>query len=507
MLALAGVLVPAAAEPPDGDRLFFVHQTGMVEAPVVVVVLDELPLATLLGRDGRIDERLFPGFAELQRRSTWYRNTTTGETFTKEARPALLTGSYPVRDLGTTFTYPKSLFSLLGGSYEVRAADVPPNVCPPVLCDETVGEPAVHRFHAFGRGEKGALFLSFLADLAPPDRPRLHFLHLVFPHGPWRYLPDGRRYAEVDPMPGEVDERGRGKSWRGDRWLVAQGYQRHLLQTQLADRLVSALLVKLKRTRLLDESLLVVTADHGIGWEPGAPKRLPTRATAGSLGWVPLFVKAPGQRKPYVSDAPAETVDVLPTIADHLDAATWPGVDGTSLAAEHPLRRRRLVVDIAVPHGRRPLMRAVEDKYALLGGPDREIHPWRVGPRRSEALVGRVLRELHMGPPGPASFHAPAVEPLEAAPPDGSFFPAFFEGTIDGVPERRRPLVAVAVNGAIAAVTRSYESHGLLWFGALLRPGVFTERDDRVRLFLVDDVEGGVLVPLPPGPAGARAAW
>lgn len=200
-------------------------------------------------------------------------------------------------------------------------------------------------------------------------------LHLVFPHGPWRYLPDGRRYDEVDPMPGEVDERGRGTSWRRDGWLVAQAYQRHLLQTQLADKLVSALLMKLKRTNLLDDALLVVTADHGIGWKPGAWKRLPTRATAGSLGWVPLFVKAPGQREPYVSDAPAETVDVLPTIADHLDATTWPGVDGISLAAEYPLRRERLVVDVRVPTGPRLLRRAVEEKHDLLAGPDGVVDP------------------------------------------------------------------------------------------------------------------------------------
>ncbi|HEV2754929.1 MAG TPA: sulfatase-like hydrolase/transferase [Actinomycetota bacterium] len=507
ILALAGVLVPAAAEGPDGDRVFFAHQTAMVEAPVVLVVFDELPLATLLGRDGRIDARLFPGFAELQRRSTWYRNTTASETFTKEARPALLTGTYPIRDLGRSFKYPKSLFSLLGATHEVRAADIPPNVCPPSLCDEPIGAPPVQRFHAFGRGDKGALFLSFLGDLAPPDRPRLHLLHLVFPHGPWRYLPDGRRYLEVDPMPGEVNERGRGTSWRRDGWLVTQGYQRHVLQTQLADKLVSALLVKLKRTKLFDDALLVVTADHGIGWEPGAPKRLPNKRTAGTLGWVPLFVKAPGQRDPYVSDAPAQTVDVLPTIAGHLDAATWPGVDGIPLATEHPLRRRRLVVDVRVPRGLRLLRRAVEEKHELLGGPDGKIDPWRVAPGAAESLVGLQVGEMTVGGPGAATFRSAALEALVASGPREGTFPAFFEGTIDGVTGDRRPLVAIAVNGKIAGVTRSYRSYGLLWFGALLRPGAFTEGDDEVELFLVEDVRGRSVVPLPRAGAEPATRW
>lgn len=154
VLALAGVLVPAAADSPDGDRVFFAHHTQLRPAPVVLVVFDELPLATLLRRDGDIDARLFPGFAELQRRSTWYRNTTTSETFTKEARPALLTGTYPVRDVGTSFDYPRSVFSLLGATHEIRAADIPPNVCPPVSCDEAIREPRVRRFHASARARR-----------------------------------------------------------------------------------------------------------------------------------------------------------------------------------------------------------------------------------------------------------------------------------------------------------------------------------------------------------------
>ena len=495
VLVLAGVLVPAAANPPGGDRVFFVHQTDMLEAPVVMVIFDELPLATLLGRDGLVDAELFPGFAELRRTSTWYRNTTTSETFTKEARPALLTGSYPQRGLGESFDYPKSVFSLLGATYEVRASDIPPNVCPPSLCDEPIEPPAVQRFKSFGRGEKGALFLSFLQGLEAPDRPRFHLLHLVFPHGPWRYLPDGRRYDEVEPMPGEVDERGRGKSWGEDRWLVAQGYQRHLLQTQLADKLVAALLVKLRRTGLLDEALLVVTADHGIAWGRGKAKRLPRRSTIGALGWVPLFVKAPGQREAVVSDAPAQTVDVLPTIAGHLDAATWPDVDGVSLMDEHPPRRERWIVDVPAPSGTRLLRRAIEKKYDLLAGPDGAVDPWSVAPRGAATLLGERVRDAALAEPGEATFRAAALDRLAGAENASFTFPAFFQGTLERAAPRS--LVAVSVNGRIVAVTRSYEQNGLVWFGALLPPDAFTDGTDRVRLFLVEDPAGLLLTPLP----------
>ena len=45
--------------------------------PIVHVVLDELPQATLADADGRIDAELFPNFARLAEESTWYRNATT----------------------------------------------------------------------------------------------------------------------------------------------------------------------------------------------------------------------------------------------------------------------------------------------------------------------------------------------------------------------------------------------------------------------------------------------
>ena len=33
-----------------------------------------------------------------------------------------------------------------------------------------------------------------MAGLQPSDRPTLHFLHLLLPHAPWRYLPSGTEY-------------------------------------------------------------------------------------------------------------------------------------------------------------------------------------------------------------------------------------------------------------------------------------------------------------------------
>ncbi|HEX2296081.1 MAG TPA: sulfatase-like hydrolase/transferase [Actinomycetota bacterium] len=491
LLAVAVVLAAGAAAPPATTRPgpFFPYQPDIRPAPVVFVVFDELPLASLLDGRGGIDDERFPGFARLASISTWYRNATTPQTFTKEALPALLTGTYPVRQVHVTFDYPRNLFSLLGRTHEIRASDVPANLCPPDLCDAPVRPPPGPRLLGFGPGERGSLFFSFLDALEPPDRPRLHFVHLVLPHGPWRYLPSGQRYDEVDPMPGETDRRGRGTSWVPDRWLVAQAYQRHLLQTRLVDRLVSKLIVRLRRTGLLHEALVVVTADHGLGWVPGLPKRLPHERTVATLAAVPLFVKAPGQTAGRVSDVPAETVDVLPTVADILNARTWPGVEGISLWADvPPPDRARRVVDVPIVALRRRLRHAVETRQDLVGD-----DLWNVAPGRSEELVGLSRADLTIVRGTGVTAKSTAVERLVRADPKGRAFPALFEGILEGVPDGRRPRVAVMVEGTIAAVTRSFDWHGLQWFTAILRPGLFGDGEEKIRLFVVDDVAGRTL--------------
>lgn len=121
--------------------------------------------------------------------------------------------------------------------------------------------------------------------------------------------------------------------------------------------------------------------------------------------------------------------------------------------------------------------------------------------------MGLDVAELAVGERGDATFHAASLDRLVAADPQAPAFPAFFEGTIDGVTGGRRPLVAIAVNGTIAAVTRSYRSYGLLWFGALLRSRAFTGGGDSVRPFLVDDVRERAVVPLPRARDGAATSW
>ena len=351
--------------------------------PVVMVLFDEFPLSSLLDGNGRIDRRVYPNFAELAGQSTWYRNATGVAGFTPWALPAMLTGRYPDRARAPSYTeYPDNLFSLFGRSYDVTAYETVSQLCPPRHCTPAAGTPqqsglrgvagdsarvlkqllqpydaafdpglfadqtgprkepgsqsaeaaaAAFRFKQAGFNQP-ARFGDFLAGLQPGDRPALHFLHLLLPHQPWRYLPSGNEYNFTTF----------GGAFLSDRLpapVVELAHRQHLLQVAYTDRLVGQVIDKLKAEGIWEKSLVVMGADHGQGWVPGEPSRALGRRNAPDLLWVPQFVKAPGQDNGRVDDRNWEQVDLLPTVADLAGVQVPWRTDGNSQAGE-PARTR-----------------------------------------------------------------------------------------------------------------------------------------------------------------------
>src|SRR5690606_28638787 len=189
--------------------------------PVVVVVLDALPTASLLDGTGRIDPELYPHLAAFAEDSTWYRNHTTTAAATFQAVPALLTGRLPelAAPMPDVAFHPGNLFSLLAGTHDVEAVEQITRLCHPDVCPgegggalrKLLGDAVewwrgglLAEHDAGARILPGALepdrldqFLAWVEDqdFTPGDRPGLWFYHLVMPHDPWVVLDDGTRYA------------------------------------------------------------------------------------------------------------------------------------------------------------------------------------------------------------------------------------------------------------------------------------------------------------------------
>lgn len=457
-------------EPPD-PLTTVLDQPSIEPIPVVVVVLDELPLASLLDADLGVDDAAFPNFAALAAGSTWFRNTTTVATFTKEAMPALLTGRRPT-DMPAPHdaVYPHNLFTMLGGSHEIVSHEALRGICSPSFCNEPKpGGPSRPFMKFFGTSPRGLDVTGFLDEIEDPTTPTLFFSHIILPHEPWRYLRDGLRYQSGSHMPAEIDPPGRGRGWAEQPWLVTQAYQRHLLQLQLTDNLLGRIVRRLKSVDLYNEALVVVTADHGHGFVPGYPKRLVREANVGYLAPVPFFMKVPGQRVGRIDDAPVQTIDVVPTIADVLNARTWKDVQGRSALTIPNDDIDRGIQSVEIDASLDLLRATVRDKFRMVGN----AGFLKVVPPGSPFKVGAKIDGLSLEPVSAGYDRSPYRDIDRKA----EELPVLITGRIPGGARR---ILVVAVNGRIGAVTRTYD---VSRFQALVDPRFFADGPNRIRFF------------------------
>ena len=157
--------------------------------------------------------------------------------------------------------------------------------------DEPVRARRPERPRATSRAGSRAASASSCAACEPTPRPALWFKHVLLPHVPWQYYPSGRSYRRFapEPIPGLNSELGFGVPW-----LVKVSYQRHLLQLGMADRLLGELMARLRGSGLYRDALVVVVADHGIGFRVGLERRTVTPRNVQDLAPVPMIVKLPG---------------------------------------------------------------------------------------------------------------------------------------------------------------------------------------------------------------------
>jgi hypothetical protein len=358
-------------EPPSLDP----EVTGAVAAdlgddppPIVVVVFDAFPTLALLDSKGGIDRDVYPNFARLADTSTWYRNASTVSGLTLQAVPAILTGRYPDPSERPPRPDPENLFTLLGGSYDMHVEELLTTLCPDDLCQrgesagigrlladavdlwsagaereadhEGFSLPAVENERRY---DAAARFISQYGHHVE-GRPRLTFLHVLLPHNPYQFLPDGSRYEQVGDQP---------TGFYAFTWTegVAVARQRFLLQAQLADRLLGHLLDEMDAAGTFDDALVVVTADHGESFIGGETWRAPSEGNVHSVVWTPLVMKEPGQSQGNVDDANVMAIDVVPTIAEVLGVELPWDVDGVSAteAAQRDQAVKQLVADDTYP--------------------------------------------------------------------------------------------------------------------------------------------------------------
>lgn len=568
-LLVLGVVAPAWAL---GQFLFLTPAGALVsgstsevtasttrETPVFMLMLDELPLTSLVTGSGEIDGRLFPGFAELAATSTWYPRAETFATNTARIVPSVLTGRRAPHgvELPVASAYPGTLFTLLGDR-DIVALEPITRLCVVETCraveDESgaagvspwsvvaVDSAAVYLhqvlptdlaaalppidqgwagFTAAGAGDVGAgpgertsedsadvddreptvedhdamvhlavwgdssVGASALVDSVATATPTSFFFgHLMLPHSPWTHLPDGDRIVTTPRGEPARLVGGRGL-WVDEPWTVAHMYQRHLLQVQFTDRIVTRFLEAIRDTGLWDEALVVVMSDHGVTFEPGQDRRsVETERAAADVLHVPLFIKYPGQDQGARPDVDAGMTDIAPTIADVLQITPRPNYQGVVLPRDAARSAE------AIPPRR--VLDAAALKYELF---DLEGTAGLYGYRRDAGLTGTAVGEHRIAGPSVFEAQVDALGDLSQVERRDGVSPALVEGTLEGGSGAQEPpdRLAVAVDGVVAGLATPFVREGTIRFQVLVDPARLTPGAHDIDLYVVERAADGAV--------------
>lgn len=493
--------------------------------PVVMIVFDEFPVASLIDPTGDLYADRYPNFARLAADGTWFRNAVTVEQQTEHSVPAIVTGVVPDQSL-TPFAgqYPNSLFTALDGPYSVHGYEAITRLCPSTTCEgesvpaaPLVGDVGIVAGHvllpepltedlpaisgtwgdfaatsqdfdpvagfqdALASGRRGPVD-AFLDDIRDYDGSRspFFFLHTLIPHHPWQYLPDGRDYPFIVATNPASFQGG----WIDDDFLVAQGMQRHLLQVGYADHVLGETIAALEDAGLYDEAMIVVVADHGISIKPGVShQRTITPTTVGEIAAIPLFIKGPGVDSGVIDDRRALSSDIVPTIADAIGAELGWEPDGFSLLGELPERAETTTVGPkgsvtygSDGHEKLEVATRIDawfpggDPYALIpAGAPNLLGDTIVG---SDLALSEITGELAM---------ASLYRDVDLT---SSTVPARVGGVLSSDPDDP-VILAIVVNGRVGAITRSYVYDGDLRFLAMVPPELMVEGVNEIEMIEV----------------------
>ncbi len=231
------------------------------------------------------------------------------------------------------------------------------------------GRVVLSKYLGIGRAKKGkdssnAAALNVRAlewfDNKKDQMPWFMYIQYIDPHGP--YAPPADFLAEkgIDILPKEILKQVGGVNKEApfpfgaqelvDPKLLERIVRLYDAEIEYTDREVGRLLDELKARGQLENTMIVLTSDHGE--EFYEHKQFGHgQSTFSELSHIPLFISGPNI-KPGVSSAPVELVDLYPTMATWAGAATPQNIQGKDLsvllAGGQEKNRNSLVQNIKV---------------------------------------------------------------------------------------------------------------------------------------------------------------
>jgi len=227
---------------------------------------------------------------------------------------------------------------------------------------------------AHGRGEPLFLFLNYMEAHAPYTPP--------VGQAELQAAVDALNYKGQAPDPKQLRQ-----------WVEA--YDRGIAQVE---RQIGIVVAKLQTLGIYDNTLLIVTSDHGEAFGENGLMEHPVSVYQNQIH-VPLVIKYPRQTTSSTVTEAVSGVDLLPTILEIAGVAVQPSVDGVSLLH---LPKERFVYAERFPCGadnndRRLGVRklaAMQGDRKLIWNVDGSADKTEAGLAPAQATVGFDLRKL-----------------------------------------------------------------------------------------------------------------
>ncbi len=522
-----------------------------LRGPVVVIVLDELPAATIMRPDGSLNAARYPGFAELASVSTWFRNTSSQYNLTHRAVPAILDGRLAERDdLPTYSDHPRNLFSLLGRAVPISRYESVTNMCSPAICEPPPRQPLRQAIEdaSVVYGHR-VLPATLRADLPPIDNSWGSYgaqnatatasgddllqqetgaaadageTLVDRAYARWRGLaaaeksPAGQaavladRIEAIDGSPAVhfvhvalphrpwvLSRTGMRSSYSpepptdpdalGYAFRARMEYQLHSMQVGAADTLVGQLVDHLRSLDTWKDTLLVVTSDHGTNLTPPNIGRM--KVTAANREEV--------YRVPLFIKAPGQVAgSVRDDSAQNLDVLPSI-VDLLDVDTDWKFDGHSLY-DGTSAHTEPKVSTDVEAAIAIAQDRAQDFpygDDWMalaaVGDNGD--LVGTEVADLTVGEPSELRATLAQSELLDDLPAGGGELPFVLVGKLSGGTGTPPDLVA-SVNGTIAGVVGGYRPRGDGWRFVGYVADLYRDGHNDVELWEVTRQPGGVVL-------------
>lgn len=177
-----------------------------------------------------------------------------------------------------------------------------------------------------GAATTAAAMTWLTANVSDGDPPFFVWVHYFDPHSPYQ-PPAEFALPKSEAVDLEATRVPRGVRNRNELSRLIRAYRG---EVRYVDAQVGRLVERLRILGLIDDTVIVVTADHGEGL--GNHGVLEHGANLfDELTRVPLLIRAPGLPAGTTLDGPVQLEDLMPTVLEWLAAPTPEGIDGRNL--------------------------------------------------------------------------------------------------------------------------------------------------------------------------------